>query len=369
MPSQFKQDNPGCDCCECTEAPSCTLSGTCSGEDVTLNWTVSGVGITSAVVTDNRGNSWTLTVPPTSGSFTVTGGCCYRYELTVINDCGSSVCSWNRGTSGFCVCTTCTYTSGGGTVTVYIPSDYCIPCGCQRGKGTEATLTISGVLSEYNTYFDCYYTDTRCQTINSYPPSPYSTPNCFMKYIGFDILNGTYAFELTDASCEVCGAKQCSIEPSYYLLGTATVEDHYDLQCSSPLSTPSPTVSYYTIQIAIAVTGANPGTSPLTVGPKIDCASVGGGSVAIRPIYRRISPTVGTWQVFDLAAPLTPTDSCGFKYGPIALATGGTGQCCNTGPGIYWHDALGRTGWGDSLVKAVTAYATIELYYTTIGIV
>lgn len=95
MTTQFKQDNPGCDCCGCTEPPGCSLSGSVVSGVLTLTWSISGVGITSAVLTNEEGYSNSL-LPATSGTVVLSSSDCRQWLLTVINDCGTSTCTWNE---------------------------------------------------------------------------------------------------------------------------------------------------------------------------------------------------------------------------------------------------------------------------------
>lgn len=89
----LKKNNPGCNCC-CTEPPSCTLTGLVSGGVLILTWTVTGTGISSAVITSTAGGSWTLTVPPNTGSITTETSTCNTFTLTVTSACGTSTCTY-----------------------------------------------------------------------------------------------------------------------------------------------------------------------------------------------------------------------------------------------------------------------------------
>lgn len=152
MPSQFKQDNPGCDCCGCTEPPSCTLTGSKSGSTVTLSWTITGVEVTSAVITDHLGATIeTITLPATAGTTVVTSGLCRQYTLTVINACGSSTCVYTETTCTICArCLSGTLPS---TFTVNFTYNGVLnACGCgdaatARCSQFDGSFTVSGGVS------------------------------------------------------------------------------------------------------------------------------------------------------------------------------------------------------------------------------
>lgn len=362
----MKKNNPGCDCCGCTEAPSCTLTGSPSGNDVTLSWTVTGVAITSAIITDELGNSWTLTVPPTSGTLEVTGGRCRSYTLTVINDCGSSPCTYAE-TPATCVCQTCTYTSGG-TYTRRFPASTCIPCGCQRGKGTQLIVVISGVSSFYSTNITCSYTSGSC---TEYPASPYAS-TCYQEYAGFDILNGTYVFTLSDAPCDTCGRFACTIDPSYFILGTATVKDVSNPNCDSIFSGANTTVNY-TVELAVKAFDITMPTasSPPTTGASVLCYTTDGSGSGITnrrcvPVWRRKTPTLGSWSNFTFGDTATPDDTCGWKRTAKAYGRAVIGTCCSDQT-ADWPTLFGHQGFGAANSGAVMYYSNIETSVTTLG--
>lgn len=149
MTTEFKQDNPGCgddDCCGCTEPPTCTLSGAVSGSNIVLSWSVSGVAITSAVITNEEGDSYTLTVPPNSGTLSVPKSDCRQWVLTVVNDCGSSTCNFNESNCTVLylrtvACSTCT--------DIDYPSSLRAP--------RQAKISISGVTVGSNTSAPNFY--------------------------------------------------------------------------------------------------------------------------------------------------------------------------------------------------------------------
>ena len=91
MPSKHAAGNCGC-CGPCETAPTCVLSGSVSGGTITLTWIITGIAITSAVLTNDDGDSYSATYP--YGTLTVSKGVCRLWTLTVTNDCGTSTCTF-----------------------------------------------------------------------------------------------------------------------------------------------------------------------------------------------------------------------------------------------------------------------------------
>ena len=234
-------------------------------------------------------------------------------------------------------------------------------------RNSTCCCVISGVSSLYSTAVTCTYPNPAICT--TYPASPYAS-NCYQEYAGFDILNGTYIFTLASTPCADCGRFGCSIDPSYFLLGTATVKDVFANQCDETFQG-TLTTTNYTVELAIKAYDITMPTSPSTTGPKIECYTTDGssGSPTNRrcvPVWRRKTPTVGAWSNFTFGDTATPDDTCGWKRTAKAFAKAFLGSCC-TSQTLDWPTLFGNAGFGAANSQYVMSYANIETSVTTLG--
>ena len=384
-------------CCPACPYPTCTLTGTRSGDNIILTWSTSTVFNARAELTDkfNRVLS-TLTGP--GRTLTVPYGLCNGpFKLTVINDCpGSlpSVCTWSPTLNPNCDCQLCPGEIT--TLPTVRPSEVCVPCGCARGQGTAVALTISGVTDiqigpDLNQVWlnpgpagfpaGCRLAFPDCPI----GPISYDRPH-YTHFNGFSQLNGTWLFNLGGNQCEACGAFKCSISPEFYKF-TATIEE-----VNSNLSTLPPcqpglilTHTVTTMEIAIGV-GINNAVRP-TPRTLVDCASLGGGpGVFYRVIsYVRNGAPFGTfpnapWKRFTNTQLVTETaaDPCGYRQVGLnfpVVATNGVCTIDRNGAITYpfqggpFVGGLGDNGWveGDFSAGFLSFGTVFESAYTTTG--
>jgi hypothetical protein len=386
----YRANAPGCECCDDCELPECSLSGakTVGGGqwDVTLTWSVTGTGITRAWIQDNLGEyEFELDVTDTGGSGTIDipGGYCKQWVLYVVNECGTRACGWFVPPE-LCECQHCTFEStGGDPITRAEIADFCMPCGCKRGRGTQIVTVISGIAAHYSGYHIC----TSGAGVMPCRPIPYGV-TCYSEHIGFDILNGTHIFDLSNAPCEECGRFNCNLNPSWKILGTATVIDRYVSFCDRDDGDgfPTPIVTTYEIELGLRVVAVNspgasdggtliPNTQPVaTTGPQRECFTLfdqgGHGQYMAQPVYRRISPTLGTWTDFPFGPAATPADPCGRKYTSdltFKVPSGGLTDFCCSAIDRALPELLSPGGFGDSLVQYIMRHGALESHVVTDG--
>lgn len=214
-----------CDCCGC-DLPECTLEGEISGtysEDVTVTWTTTGA--LTAVLTDDLGNELSELL---NGSLLVSRGACRTFTLTATNDCGPSVCTYDPPDPP-CGCEECNYDYESEEVINPQWAGRCVPCGCASGIGDNVVAEISGfpALFEHEWYTEFYpAVDVSCN--GTCTESFYLRGPSYIEFDGFDVLNGTFIFELLDNACVNCSPPQfrCYANPYGYYLGTATITNH-----------------------------------------------------------------------------------------------------------------------------------------------
>lgn len=332
MPTEFMtvEQCPDGGCCipPCVP-PVCTLTGERTGElgdDVVLTWTSTG---TTTVVIDSDGNVISTAL---NGSATIYRGACKTYTLTTTNECDTDICTYEPEARETCDCTECPYEDEYGEHPNPQPASICVPCGCARGRGTSMALTIAGFPSSFQ---DGPVDVKRLYHATSCPPAHYECGadgtivsyqwERTWKWLDYDVLNGTYVFDLLDQDCPTCGARRCGVSPSGYYVGTASIElksaSLYP-PCDSRYT--SPTTDYIEIEFCVGL------VPPQTTAPyypsDLTCQNLGGASPKI---YSRvtsqpagaglstawISTEIGSTYA-GTAWDVTPDDDCDYSAVP-----------------------------------------------------
>lgn len=156
MPSSFKQDNPGCDCCDCV-LPECTLTGAGGGSvggNVNLTWTT--VGADTVTIYDD---DLTLISTALNGtSVLVSGGACKTYTLTATNVCGNSVCTYLNSCPDP-ACSNCLLDTGPDTLTVIFTNNGRLNnCGCTDGVVDSRCAQFDGSFTVTQSVSGCEWT-------------------------------------------------------------------------------------------------------------------------------------------------------------------------------------------------------------------
>lgn len=285
--------------------PTCSLS--CErtgdfGDDVSLVWSTTGG--TTAELVDSDG---TVISTDLSGSATILRGACKTYTLIVINDCGTTECECTPPAQEVCDCTDCPYEDEMGEHDNPQPPSICVPCGCLRGRGTALAVTVAGVLDEikngpfthaFRIGVGCFFSG--CESYGT-GVHEFASP-AKQWFLGFDIMNDTYLFDLDSASCASCGTFKCTSSPGGYYIGQATVETNTDYfpPCDTFHTWQGTTT--LTLDLCIAWSAPTKATPPVFPS-SVTCLS---GSNRPNFYYRVVSssgPSLGlddNWHQFDL---------------------------------------------------------------------